>query len=60
MQVIWERKEEFCMLDKTCALEDEPLHDTILSVDKSKLQPEMNYLQPVKGFIKFNTRHCCA
>jgi len=30
------------MLDETCALEDEPLHDTILSVDKSKLQPEMN------------------
>ena len=42
MQVIWERKEEFCIRDKTCALEDGLLHDTILSVDKSKLQPDMN------------------
>jgi len=42
MQVIWERKEEFCIWDKTCALEDEPLHDTILTADKSNLQPEMN------------------
>jgi hypothetical protein len=40
--MIWERIEEICIWDKTCALEDEPLHDTILSVDKSKLRPEMN------------------
>jgi hypothetical protein len=42
MQIIWERKEEFCIWNKTCALEDEPLQDTILGVDKSKLQPEIN------------------
>jgi hypothetical protein len=42
MQVIWEKKEEFCIWDKTCAVEDVPLHDTILSVDKSTMQPGVN------------------
>jgi hypothetical protein len=41
MQVIWGREEEFCVWNKSCGIEDDPLHDTILGVDKSKLHPEM-------------------
>jgi hypothetical protein len=47
---MWERK-LVCNWDKTCAFEDEPLHDTILRMDKSKLQTEMHECSKWKDLV---------